>query len=192
MKTNQTRLHFFSSLFSIDMFYPFIKIIYDLLTVLSEYYIVLTLCFLLNDIIYSSGIKIIIRDVAIISLLHFIIIIILSALNTSIVNRKTKLLEYDRNRKNSLFSKMPLYKYEGEEVQKLISNLKYLEMNGSTAISKLVDSPLTIISFSIAVIVEVSFSTALFKTINIEEIVFSILFLHYLCIYVYYCFKIKG
>lgn len=176
MKTNQTRLHFFSALFSIDTFYPFIKIIFDLLTVLSDYYIVLTLCFLLNDIIYSFGIKIIIRDVAIISLLYFIIKIILSALNTSIVNRKTKLLEYDRNRKNSLFSKMPLYEYEGEEVQKLISNLKYLEMNGSTALTKLMDSPLTIISFSIALIIEVSFSTVLFKTINIEEIVVSILF----------------
>lgn len=143
MSFNRFRLSFYSYLFSTDWTYIFLKCISQILSIASEYYAVIVLYFSINDLSSnSSNASLLTKKLVILTLLFFLIRIVLHVINASLSVKKIRILEYDRNRKNSLFSKMPLYLYEEKEVQKLLTNLKYLEMNGSTSIGKLMDAPL--------------------------------------------------
>ncbi len=176
MINKQYRRDFFSSLFSSDRLYPSFKILSSFFSILSGYFVVVTLAILLNDIIYEKGRDIFLRDLATVLLVFLLLKVVLFILDTTLSARKTKIIEYDRNRKNSLFSKMPLFLYEGEEVQRLMTNLNYLEKNGSTSISKLMDSPLSLISYSVSAGIEILLIIPLFRIVETKEVFISILF----------------
>lgn len=178
MKFNRFRLSFYSYLFSIDWTYIFLKCISQILSIASEYYAVIVLYFSINDLSSnSSNASLLTKKLVILTLLFFLIRIVLHVINASISVKKIRILEYDRNRKNSLFSKMPLYLYEEKEVQKLLTNLKYLEMNGSTAIGKLMDAPLLFFSLFVSAFLELMCIAPIFRGITNTELIISFFFL---------------
>ena len=175
MQDNNAR-GFYKTLFSCDKIYSIIKICAEMLNVFASYYVVIALSYIINSVICSVQINSLIIGLVTISLIYLAIRIILSILNATLSSRKTRILENDRYRKNTLFSKITLSQYEGDEVQKLISSLKYSEMNGSTALSRLLDAPMVVLALSISVVVEIFIVMPLLVTSSLKDNLISIFF----------------
>ena len=110
MQDNNAR-GFYKTLFSCDKIYPIIKICAEMLNVFASYYVVIALSYIINSVICSVQINSLIIGLVTISLIYLAIRIILSILNATLSSRKTRILENDRYRKNTLFSKITLSQY---------------------------------------------------------------------------------
>lgn len=196
MKNNSSHslLSFYNSLYSFSRSYPLLKTISEVIKAFSICYVALAVQLVLSQINEHLSEKRIALNILIFTFVFLIIKVIMVFLNSSLEAKKMFLIQKDKEYKNNNLTRMPLFAFESEETQNLLNAIHYSEINGVTALDKLVDAPVLIIAGLLISLTALAFLFPLFIPQNINDVLACGIFLifYYLCYYLSVKVKAKS
>lgn len=196
MRNNSRRsiLSFYNSLYSFSKTYPLLKMISEIIKAFSLCYVALAVQLVLSQINENLSEKRIAINILIFTFVFLVTKFVLVFLNSSLEAEKVILIQKDKEYKNNRLAKMPLFSFESEETQNILNAIHYSEINGVTALDKLVDAPILIAAGLLISLTTLVFLSPLFIIRNLKDILTCsiFLFIYWLCYYLSVKVKAKS
>lgn len=194
MKSNNLHsIHlFYNSLYSFSKTYPLLKTISEIIKAFNLCYIALAVQLVSSQLSGGLSEKRIGLSILVFTIVFFISKFILVFINSSLETKKMIMLQKDKENKNSIFAKMPLFSFESAETQNLLNTIHYSEINGVTALNKLIDAPILILTGLLISLATLFFLSPLFILKNINDILTCSIFLTIYSICYFLSIKVKA
>lgn len=179
MKKNSRHslLSFYNSLYSHSKTYPLLKILSEIIKTFSLCYIAIAVQLVSSQINENLSEERIGFNILVFTSVFLISKLLLVFLNSSLEAQKTIIIEKDRENKNNSCAQMPLFSFESAETQNLLNRIHYSEINGVTALDKLVDAPVLISAGLLIAFTTLIFLFPLFIPRNMNDFLICSIFL---------------